>query len=135
MLALPGAAPVIGAVAAAYLCYLAYRIATAPPLADHDAAARPPTALGGVLLQLFNPKAYAAMASLFSGYVLIAQQPRLDALVKGGLLLAMVIVVNVTWLQVGATLTRWFRDPAANRAINLAFAVLLLASVAFVLLL
>ena len=135
VLALPGAAPVVGLVAAAYICYLAYRIATAPPLAAHDEMARAPTALGGVILQLFNPKAYAAMASLFSGFVLIAEQPWLDALVKGVVLFAVIVVVNVTWLLVGASLTRWFREPAANRVINLAFAVLLLASVAFVLVL
>jgi hypothetical protein len=35
----------------------------------------------------------------------------------------------------GAALTRYFREPSVNRAINVAFALLLLASVALALLL
>jgi threonine/homoserine/homoserine lactone efflux protein len=40
------------------------------------------------------------------------------------------IAVNIAWLLVGAALTRLFREPRTNRAINLTFAVLLVASVA-----
>jgi len=42
------------------------------------------------------------------------------------------IVVGLVamWLLSGALLTRFFRDPRTNRIINVAFAVLLLASVA-----
>ncbi len=44
-----------------------------------------------------------------------------------------VTAVNVAWLLAGAALTRFFRDPRTNRAINVAFAVLLVASVALAL--
>jgi threonine/homoserine/homoserine lactone efflux protein len=40
-----------------------------------------------------------------------------------------IVFVNVLWLLSGAMLTRFFRDPRSNRMINIAFAVLLLASV------
>jgi threonine/homoserine/homoserine lactone efflux protein len=39
--------------------------------------------------------------------------------------------VGVAWLLLGAALTRRFRDPATSRKMNIAFAVLLVASVAF----
>ena len=71
MLALPGVTPVVVALAAAYFVYLAFRIATAPPLADGDARVRRPSFAGGVFLSLVNPKGYAAMAALFSGFVLV----------------------------------------------------------------
>jgi threonine/homoserine/homoserine lactone efflux protein len=58
----------------------------------------------------------------------------LDAALKAGVLLAIIVAVDVAWLLVGAALTRLFRDPRTNRAINIAFAVLLLASVAAALL-
>ena len=74
------------------------------------------------------------MAALFSGFVLIGGRPEVDAAVKIVILLAVIIVVNVTWLFVGSALTRAFRQPRVNRAINVAFAVLLLASVALALL-
>jgi threonine/homoserine/homoserine lactone efflux protein len=58
----------------------------------------------------------------------------LDAALKFTIMMAIMIVVDVAWLFVGAALTRLFREPRINRAINVAFAVLLVASVAFALL-
>ncbi len=40
-----------------------------------------------------------------------------------------IVAVNVAWLLAGAGLTRFFHDPRSNRLINVAFAVLLVASV------
>jgi threonine/homoserine/homoserine lactone efflux protein len=134
VLALPGAAPVVALIAAAYIVYLAWRIATAPPLVEQDRA-RPPSFLGGFFLALVNPKAYAAMAALFSGFVLIRERPELDGTVKALLLLAIMIVVDLAWLLAGSALTRRFCERAANRAINLTFAALLIASVGLALLL
>ena len=134
LLALPGAAPIVVAAAAAYIAYLAYRIATAPPLVEDAGQGRHPSFLGGVFLSLVNPKAYAAMAALFSGFVLLQADLALDAALKGGVLLSILILVNVAWLVAGAALTRCFREPRLNRAINVGFAVLLIASVAAALL-
>ncbi|HYZ27014.1 MAG TPA: LysE family transporter [Geminicoccaceae bacterium] len=134
MLALPGAAPVLAAMAAAYVIYLAWRIATAPP-PHHADQGKPPSLGGGFFLALANPKAYAAMAALFSGFVLVPERPAWDALLKALVLLAIMIVVDLAWLLVGAALTRAVRRPGVSRAINLTFAALLVASVAFAFLL
>jgi len=134
VLAVPGATPVVAAMAAAYIVYLAYRIATAPPLAENAGDSRQPSIAGGVFLSLVNPKAYAAMAALFSGFVLIRERPEVDTALKFLILLAIIVVVNVAWLFVGSALTRAFRQPRINRVINVAFVVLLVASVAFALL-
>ncbi len=135
LLAVPGAAPIITAMAAAYIIYLAYRIATPPPLAK-DAGQRPrPSFAGGILLALVNPKAYAAMAAMFSGFVLIDGRPGLDAVAKTIVLMVIILIVDIAWLSAGSALTRVFGDPRASRVINLAFAVLLVASVVFALLL
>lgn len=133
LFALPGAAPVIGGAAAVYFAWLAWHIATAPPIGATNAQRRKPTFFGGVFLSLVNPKAYAAMAALFSGFVLITGHLVLDAGAKLALLVGVIIIVNVSWLSGGAALTRLFRDPRLNRAINIAFAVLLVVSVIFAL--
>jgi threonine/homoserine/homoserine lactone efflux protein len=130
LLALPGATPVVVALAAAYFIYLAVRIATAPPLSDGTEQRRRPSFAGGVFLSLINPKGYAAMAALFSGFVLIPEGLALDAAAKAMVLLAIIIAVNLAWLFGGAALTRRFRDPRTSRIINVTFAVLLIASVA-----
>jgi threonine/homoserine/homoserine lactone efflux protein len=134
LLAIPGAAPIIVAVAAAYFAYLAWRIATAAPLVEGGGSERRPSFAGGLFLSLVNPKGYAAMAALFSGFVLVRERMALDAALKAAVLLTIMVAVNIVWLLVGATLTRLFRNPRTNRAINVAFAVLLLASVAAALL-
>jgi threonine/homoserine/homoserine lactone efflux protein len=117
------------AAAATYFAYLAFRIATAPPLAENAAHGRQPSFAGGVFLSLVNPKGYAAMAALFSGFVLVRERIELDAALKAVILLAIIAMINVTWLLMGAALTRLFREPRMNRAINVTFAALLVASV------
>jgi threonine/homoserine/homoserine lactone efflux protein len=130
LLAIPGAAPVVVVLAAIYFIYLAWRIATAPPLTQGAADRKQPSFAGGVLLSLVNPKGYAAMAALFSGFTLLADKLVLDAAAKTGVVSAVIVAVNIAWLGMGAALTRFFHDPRSNRIINIIFAVLLLASLA-----
>lgn len=129
VLAIPGAAPVVAVLAALYFVHLAWRIATAPPLQD-TAQGSEPSFMAGVLLSLVNPKGYAAMAALFSGFALIRGRPELDAALKLGVLIVIVASVNAAWLFAGAALTRFFREPRTSRVINVTFAILLVASVA-----
>lgn len=130
ILALPGLAPVVTILAALYFLYLAFRIATAPPLAEAKGDAAAPSFAAGLALSLVNPKGYAAMAALFSGFALLPQQPAIDAVVKIGLLLLVIAAVNIGWLLAGSGLTGLFRAPRSNRIVNLVFAALLLASLA-----
>ena len=133
LLALPGAMPVVIGLSSAYFAYLAYRIATAPPLAKAGEPHRQPSFLAGVILSLVNPKG-AAMAALFSSFVLIERRLELDVAVKIALLAVIIAAVNIAWLMMGAVLTRFFRDPRSNRVINVTFAVLLIASMGVALL-
>lgn len=70
------------------------------------------------------------MAALFSGFVLIRDRLGLDAVLKTAVLTLIIIAVNLAWLNAGAALTRFFHDPASSRVLNIAFALLLVASVA-----
>ena len=136
VLAVPGVAPVVTAVAAAYFLYLAYRIATAAPLAKTDGGqpARAPRWYEGTGLSLVNPKAYAAIAALFSGHVLVESHRLGDGLWKAALLLATICAVNLVWLSLGAGMTRFLQNARTSRIVNLCFAALLLVSVAFAML-
>jgi threonine/homoserine/homoserine lactone efflux protein len=133
LLAVPGAAAIVGVLVALYFLYLAWCIATAPPLDEQAADGRAPTFTAGLLLSLVNPKGYAAMAALYSGFVLVQAHVALDIGLKMALLVAIMVAVNVAWLVAGTMLTNLFRKPATNRAINVAFAVLLVLSVVFAL--
>jgi threonine/homoserine/homoserine lactone efflux protein len=130
ILAQPALGPAIQIVAVAYMLWLAWKIATAPPLTAGTESGRPPSFAAGLFLGVGNPKSYAAMSALYSGFVL-ARQAELDIALKLLVLLVMLCGVAACWLSLGAALTRSFRDPATSRAINIAFAVLLVVSVAF----
>ena len=69
LLSAPQLAPVLLAASAAYILYLAYRIATAPPL-SRDSSAAAPSFAGAFLLAVANPKAYLAIAAVFAGSTL-----------------------------------------------------------------
>ncbi len=129
LLALPGATPVVTAAAALYFIWLAWRIASAPPLTEQAGERRPPSFMGGFGLSLINPKGYAAMAALFSSFMLVRERIAVDVALKIGVLTLVITAVNVLWLFSGAMLTRFFRDPRTNRIVNVTFAILLLASV------
>lgn len=134
LLALPGTTPVVIGLSSAYFLYLAWRIATAPPLKEAGAARREPSFLAGIGLSLVNPKGYAAMAAMFSGFVLIRDRLGMDVTAKIAVLGAIIVAVNIAWLLMGAALTRHFKKPRSNRIINVTFAVLLIASVGVALL-
>jgi len=129
VLAQPGLGPAVAALAALYMLHLAWRIAAAP-LPGEVAADRAPGFAAGLALGLGNPKAYAAMAALYSGFVVVRGAPAADAAAKTAILLALMVPVDIAWLLLGAALTRALRRPALGRAVNVAFAALLLASMA-----
>jgi len=128
ILAQPLLGPIVKALSVLYMLWLAWSIASAPPLGTGGPGAAP-TFWGGMFLGVGNPKAYAAMAALSSGFVLSPDGIR-DAILKATILLAVMIAVDMAWLLAGSALARTMRKPTWSRAINIAFAVALLASVA-----
>ncbi len=129
ILAVPFAGRVLAVISFAYLGYIAYKIAFAPPLGEADAVARAPGFMSGMILNLTNPKAYAAFAALFSGFELMPQAPVISALVKALICFAVICIVNPTWLIAGSALRHHLQDRRISRLINMGFAVLLLLSV------
>lgn len=128
LFAVPALATAISLAAAAYILYLAWRIATARPLGD-PGDNPPPAFAGGLFLALANPKAFAAIGAVYAAHTLAPGDLVRDSLLKGAALFLVIVAVNVTWLAAGAALSRLLRAPRTARAINLAFAGLLLLSV------
>ena len=129
LLAVPIVTQFLVGLAALYMVYLAYRIATAPPLGEKAAKARIPGFLPGFMLAIANPKAYAVFATLFSGFAIMPGDIASDALLKGCVIMTLLSVIDLAWLYAGSALRHLFQDPKVSRRINIAFAVLLLVSV------
>lgn len=130
LLAVPGVREAAVIAGLAYILWLAWRIATAPPRSAVTGvvASRPPTLAGGLVMQLANPKAYAAVAALFSGFVLAESDPLADALWKGAVLLGPILLATTLWVHLGALLARLATRPRTQRWINGSFALLLVVS-------
>lgn len=134
VLAAPALATVITVVAAAYILYLAWRIATAPPLSKENTAAKAPAFPGGFLLAVANPKAFAAIGAVYAGHSVIEGDLAADAAVKIAALTLVIVLVNTVWLLFGTLVSRALHDPKKSRIANVTFAVLLVASVGLALL-
>lgn len=128
LLSHPRLGPLLLAASAAYILYLAFKIATALPLAAADRHARAPSFGAGLLLAAANPKAYVAIAAVFAGSRLEAMSPFSETLAKIAVLVAMIVFIHVAWLVAGAVLARSLREPRTARAINLAFSAVLVIS-------
>ncbi|MER8726511.1 LysE family transporter [Mesorhizobium sp. M1027] len=124
--ALPKLAALLAVASAAYILYLAFKIATAPPLAARVGRAALPTFLGGFLLAVANPKAYVAIAPVFAGASSGAGGLAISA--KLAVLALMIVAIHLLWLLAGAAFARLLRKPLASRIINLVFAVTLIAT-------
>lgn len=129
LLATPALRPVLIAAAVAYILYLAYHIATAPPLGAGPDVAAAPSATGGLLLGIANPKAWVAIGAVFVS-VRVASGAVLDAGIKTGALTAMIVFINASWLAAGASLAPVLRDPARARRANAILAAALVISTA-----
>jgi len=128
LLAVPSLAIALSIAATLYLLYLAWRIASAPPLNLGTGAAQPPSLVAGLLLGIANPKAYAAIAAVVAGNALVAQSPGLDAALKGIVLMAMIVLIHVVWMIIGAIFARALADPRRSRIANIVLAIALAAS-------
>jgi threonine/homoserine/homoserine lactone efflux protein len=134
LLSIPHGAPALIAVSTIYVGYLALRIATAPPLANRSNQVAAPAFAGGFLLAIANPKAYLAIASVFAATTIFREDHALDAAVKTALLGAMIVVIHLCWLLAGASLSRWLRDPAISRIVNVGLAGILVVTTVLALL-
>ena len=124
LLSLPAIGPVLTVGSVLYIVYLAWRIATAPPLAEIDPAIAPPPLWGGVALGVANPKAYVAIGAVFAANRLTID-PATDALAKTAILAVIIVVIHVAWLFAGRAFAHVLRDPRASRIANAALAALL----------
>ena len=132
LLAVPGLRPVLIGISAAYILWLAYKVATAPALAAGRAVGSPSFA-GGVLLGVANPKAWVAIAAVFTS-ARLAGATATDAAAKVVLLSAMIVLINTAWLVAGASLAPFLRDPRRARVVNVTLAAALVAAAALAML-
>lgn len=128
LFSLPRLAPFLVAASSAYIAYLAFKIATAPPLSRQDPAGRTPSFAGGFLLGVANPKAYLAIAAVFAGAKFGLESRLSEAMIKTAILAILIIVIHLCWLIGGVSLSRLLHHPVSSRIVNLLFAAILIVT-------
>jgi len=144
--AVPGLYPTLRALGAAYLVYLAWRIATSTPPASITEAngenttpdkersapqkpiARPMTFFEASAFQWVNPKAVMMCVTAASTYG-SPDRPVLGALLVTGVFFVAGMPCVALWAMLGSALRGFLQDRRRLQAFNIAMAVLLVASI------
>ncbi|ARQ02967.1 lysine transporter LysE [Pseudorhodoplanes sinuspersici] len=120
---------VLKIVGAAYMLWLAWKIATAKPAADNDRHISQPISFWqAALFQWVNPKAVVIALSAIALYVRPERWLSDLALLLVVFAVATILAV-VTWTGFGVALRRLLTDPNYARVFNLAMAALLVVSI------
>ena len=117
-------------VSAAYLLYLALKIALAGSKIAFIHSETPPGVLNGILLQFINPKAYVVASTLFSGFNFMPENLALETVMKFVITNLIWVPVHLIWLMAGVKLRSLNLGPTAQRSINIAMALAMLSVVA-----
>jgi threonine/homoserine/homoserine lactone efflux protein len=118
---------------AAFLLWLAWKIANAGRVSDMTAA-RPVGFLGATAFQWINPKGWLVAVSAAATYLQAVSGNALsEAMAFGGLFFAAALPSGLVWLALGATVHVLLRDDRSARVFNIAMGVALAASVAMML--
>ena len=72
---------------------------------------------------------YMLPAALFAGFDLLPGAPFTATLLEAVICYVIVVLADIAWVLIGATLRRHLHDPRKSRIINVSFAVLLVLSV------
>jgi threonine/homoserine/homoserine lactone efflux protein len=124
---LPWLYPVLRWGAAAYILYIAWRMATAEGAGTASGAIKPMSFLGAVGFQWINPKAWVMALGAVTTY---AEHGRLlaDAALIAGVFMVVNVPCALTWTAFGVNIRRWLKKPVHLRAFNWTMAALLVVS-------
>jgi threonine/homoserine/homoserine lactone efflux protein len=125
----PNARVILQILASTYLLYVTYKIATAPINKTENQQSNCPSFADGFILNLLNPKAYAAFFAIFSHFVLPFENTQLGIGVTATVCFLVAVVVDFIWLAAGSLLAKQFAHPVKGRMLRYAFAGLILLMV------
>lgn len=113
---------------AAYLVYLAWRIARADAGSDASARARPIGFLDASLFTWMNPKAWVSVLGALAAYTTGGGDVLWETSVIAAVLAAFCLISVVTWACFGTVIGRFIAKPRARMAFNWSMAGLLVFS-------
>lgn len=113
---------------AAYLLYLAWRIAQAGAVREGARGGRPISFIEAVLFQWINPKGWLTALGALAVYTTAGDDAVLQTVVIAGVLAGASFASVVLWAGFGAAIAHWLDSPRIRRAFNWSMAGLLVLS-------
>ncbi|MGH6664304.1 MAG: LysE family translocator [Pseudolabrys sp.] len=116
---------------AAYMLWLAWKVASARPSADGGTGnilGKPMTFLQAAAFQWVNPKAVVAALSGVAVYMRPGHE-RQDFIIVLAVFALATVLSTATWTGFGVALRRFLRDPLHARIFNVVMALLLIAAI------
>lgn len=127
--ALPALQLALKIAGAAYMLWLAWKVASAKPVdRNAEAPGRPMTFLQAAAFQWVNPKAFVAVLSGVAVYMRPGHE-RHDFLIVLAVFGLATALSTATWASFGVALRRFLRDPVHARVFNICMGLLLVASI------
>lgn len=130
VLSVPAVRTVLLLCSAAYLTYLAAKVAFAGSKIAFIEARKAPGIQQGVWLQAINPKAYSVNITLFSGFAFAPQNMVFESGLKLIIIALIWLPIHLGWLYAGVVLHRLDLAERTQRNINYAMALSMLLVVA-----
>ena len=124
--AYPAIHTVIRYAGAAYLLYLAWKIARAGPVEEGERG-RPISFLQAVAFQWVNPKGWVMAVGGIAAYAGIAAYP-FNMIMIAAVFGVLGLASSWTWVMFGSGLGRVLKDPRSIRIVNIVMALALVAS-------
>lgn len=113
---------------AAYLLYLAWRVAQADAASGDARRARPINFIEAVLFQWVNPKGWMTAVGALAAYTTVGGDVLLQTLVITGVLTVACFASVVLWAGFGTAMASFLGTPGARKAFNWSMAGLLVLS-------
>lgn len=128
--ALPSARITVQIIGGVYICFIAIKIAMAPVIhTDAPPLKDTQKLVDGFVLNLLNPKAYAAFLAIFSQFLLPVPNTFWAFVTTGVVCLFVAAVVDFVWLYFGGIIGPLFKKPRQARIVRIIFAILIWAAV------
>lgn len=117
----------LGYAGAAYMLFLAGKIATTRSVGEGSSVSKPMTFLQAAAFQWVNPKAWVMAVTAITTYS-VPNAYVFSVLLLTFLFMAMAVPGCSAWILFGTALRRWLADPKRLRIFNVTMAILLVLS-------
>ena len=124
----PALLPAMRWLGAAYMLWLAWKIANSGPVGDGEARGAPLSFFGAAAFQWINPKGWVMALSALTAYAVVDNYAR-NVLIVALTYFVVAVPSSGVWAVLGASMRRALADPHIARWFNWTMAALLAASI------